>query len=77
MDESIVVDYLKTIKKNTKTLLSINSERASEYGEYGKMRKHIVVQDIVAKVGGLKLSYRFPSWFFRGYYVEELYSTQR
>jgi len=70
MDESIVVGYLGTIKKNTKKyLLSINQEETRVYGDG---RKHIVVQDIVAKVGGFKRVYRLPFWFLRNY-VEELY----
>lgn len=70
MDGSIVADYLETIKKNTrKYLLSINREDGDVYGDN---HKHIVVQDIVAKVGGLKRLYRFPVWFFNNY-IEELY----
>ena len=72
MDGSIVAEYLKIIKKNTsKYLLSINLE---DGGEYGEKHVHIVVQDIVTKVKGLNLIYRFPSWFMRNY-VEELYKV--
>jgi hypothetical protein len=72
MDESIIAEYLAAIKKNTKKyLLSINQEETRVYGEG---RKHIVVQDIVAKVGGFKRAYRLPFWFLRNY-VEELYEV--
>lgn len=70
MDASVVVEYLRIIKKNTrKYLLSINAE---EEGVYGDGRKHIVLQDVVKKVGGFKLVYRSPLWFANNY-VEELY----
>lgn len=73
MDESIVIDYLETIKKNSKLLLNINTEWA---GEYGEGRKHVIVQDVVKKVGGFNLMSRFPTWFYRNY-VEELYTIQK
>lgn len=70
MDESIVADYLETIKRNTKQyLLSINQEEA---GVYMGDRRHVVVPDVVAKVGGFKRIYRLPFWFLENY-VEELY----
>ncbi len=71
MDASIVTGYLETIKKNTKKyLLSINQEEA---GEYGDGRRHVVVQDAVAKVSGLKRISRSPFWFLQNY-AEELYT---
>lgn len=70
MDSSKVVDYLKVIKKNTKKyLLSLNRE---DGGVYGDNHMHVIVHDIVEKVGGLECIYRFPSWIGRNY-VEELY----
>lgn len=70
MDESIVADYLETIKRNTqKYLLSINRE---DGGEYGGNRMHVLVPSVVESIGGFTVVSRLPFWFLRNY-VEELY----
>lgn len=69
MDETVVTNYLKTIKRNSKVLLSINQEEEAPYGD----RKHILVPRLAEKEGLTRLS-RHPFWFYR-HYVEELYTV--
>lgn len=68
--ESIVIDYLKAIKKNTKSFfVSVNQE--SKPPRHGKDKQNRVF-DLVQKVGGYKLFSRNLFWIRKGY-VEEVF----
>lgn len=70
--ESIVIDYLKAIKKNTKSFfVSVNQE--SKPPRHGKDKQNRVF-DLVQKVGGYKLFSRNLFWIRKGY-VEEVFKV--
>ncbi len=68
--ESIVIDYLKAIKKNTKSFfVSVNQESKPPRHRKDKQNR---VFDLVQKVGGYKLFSRNLFWIRKGY-VEEVF----
>jgi len=73
IDEEIVTDYLRRMKRNTKRFLSINHEGMHPLTA-GK--RHLRVADVVDKVGGFRRLARFPFWLRKGY-VEQLYEVER
>lgn len=69
MSEATVADYLETIKKNSKALLSINREN----GGAVRGHTHNIVGEVASRVGGLARASRSPFWIIDDY-VEELYT---
>lgn len=73
INEAVVIDYLKDIKRNTKDyFLNINQE--SQGSMFVSNTKQNRVPELVKKAKGFELIYRFPYWMRQGY-VEELYKV--
>ncbi|MGB7957745.1 MAG: putative sugar O-methyltransferase [Minisyncoccia bacterium] len=73
ISREVVEDYLRKIKACASYFLSINQEHGLPLIE-GTDKRHLVVPEVIEKIGGFELAYRQP-FLLRKNYFEEFYKV--